>query len=332
MAGTIVDSGFTDWQPNRLPNLAGKTYVITGGNSGIGFDAARILGKAGGNLVLACRSLEKAEAAKRALAAEVKGSVALIQLDLSDLSSVRTAADEVRRDHARIDGLINNAGIMQTPKLTTKDGFELQFGTNHLGHFLWTSLLIDLVEAASGRVVVVSSIAHKYGTIDLDNLMWAKNYSPSKAYFRSKLANVMFAFELDRLLEANGCKAVCVACHPGYAGTNLQSTGPTGFLNMLYKLTNPLFSQPSEAGAIPTVLAAAGTEAKRGAYYGPKKMGEARGPVGDAIVAEQALDQEVAGKLWRASEELVGEPFRLPGSSGAVEPSAAVAADVSSAG
>ena len=170
-------------------------------------------------------------------------------LTFSDLASVRAAADEVRRNHTQIDGLINN-GIMQTPKRKTKDGFELQFGTNHLGHFLWTSLLIDLVDATAGRVVVVSSIAHKFGEIDLDDLMWETGYTPSKAYFRSKLANIMFAFELDRRLQANGCKSVCIACHPDYANTNLQSTGPKGLLSMIYKLTNPLFAQSSAAGAI----------------------------------------------------------------------------------
>lgn len=313
MGRTITDSGIKNWKPDRLPDLTGKTYVITGGNSGIGYDAAKMLGRAGANLVLACRSLDKAQEAKRGLEREIKGTVDVVQLDLADLASVRSAAEEVRGKHTRIDGLINNAGIMQTPKRKTKDGFELQLGTNHLGHFLWTSLLIDLVEAAGGRVVVVSSIAHKYGSMDLDDLMLERDYTPSKAYFQSKLANIMFAFELDRRLQASGSKAVCIACHPGYANTNLQSTGPKGLLNFLYKFTNPLLAQSSEAGAIPTVLAAAGTEARRGAYYGPKRMGEARGPVGDATVADRALDQDVAGKLWSASEHLIGEPFKFPG-------------------
>jgi NAD(P)-dependent dehydrogenase (short-subunit alcohol dehydrogenase family) len=312
MGKTITDSGFRNWKPDRLPDLTGKTHVITGGNSGLGLDTAKMLGKAGANVVLACRSPEKAEAAKRDLERQIKGSVNVVQLDLSDLASVRAAAEEVRRNQSKIDGLINNAGIMQTPKRKTKDGFELQLGTNHLGHFLWTSLLIDLVEAAEGRVVPVASIAHKFGSIDLDDLMWEKGYTPSKAYFRSKLANVLFAFELDRRLQAAGAKSVCIACHPGYANTNLQSTGPTGTLNFLYKFLNPLLAQSSEAGAIPTVLAAAGKEARRGAYYGPKGMGEARGPVGDAIVADQALDQDVARKLWSVSEELIGEPFKMP--------------------
>ena len=312
MAKPITDSGFKNWKPDRLPDLTGKTYVITGGNSGIGLDAAKMLGDKGANLVLACRSPEKADAAKRELESRIKGSVEVVQLDLSDLASVRAGAEEVRKNHEKIDGLINNAGIMQTPQLKTKDGFELQFGTNHLGHFLWTSLLIDLVEAAEGRVVLVSSIAHKFGSMDLDDLNWSKGYTPSKAYFRSKLANVLFAFELDRRLKEQGCKAVCIACHPGYANTNLQSTGPTGALNFFYKFLNPLMAQPSEAGAIPTVLAAAGKEAKRGAYYGPKKMGEARGPVGDAIVADRALDQNLWRGLWEASEKMIGEPFKMP--------------------
>ena len=152
MAKIIVDSGFKDWKPDRLPDLAGKTYVITGGNSGIGFDAATMLGKAGANLLLACRSVDKARVAKRELEQRVTGTVDLVQLDLSDLTSIRAAADELRGKYSKLDGLINNAGIMQTPKSKTKDGFELQFGTNHLGHFMLTSLLIDLVEAAAGRV------------------------------------------------------------------------------------------------------------------------------------------------------------------------------------
>ena len=313
MGKKIAASGFADWTPDLLPDLSGRVYVITGGNSGLGLETARMLGRAGADLVLACRSPEKAEAARRALEAETKGSVDLVRLDLADLSSVRAGAHQVRAKCARIDGLINNAGIMQTPQLQTKDGFELQLGTNHLGHFLWTSLLIDLVEKASGRVVVVSSIAHKYGKIDLDDLMSEHSYTPTRAYAQSKLANLMFAFEVDRRLGAANCQAVCIACHPGYSFTNLQSTGPRGFFSLLYKLTNPLISQPAAAGAIPSVLAAAGIEARRGAYYGPQKMSEARGPVSDAIVADAALDRQVAEKLWRVSEELVGEAFRLPG-------------------
>ena len=302
----IMDSGFSNWKASMLPDLTGKRYVITGGNSGIGFDVARLLGNAGADIVLACRSRQKAESAANALRQEVTGEVDVIALDLSDLSSVRSAAEELRSRYAKIDALINNAGLMQTPKLKTADGFEMQLGTNHLGHFLWTGLLIDLVDAAEGRVVTLSSIAHLNGSIDFDDLMGEKNYSPSRAYLQSKGANLMFALDLDRRLQAAGKKAISIGCHPGYSNTNLQNTGPTGLFAILYKITNPLFAQSSTDGALPAVLAAAGHEAKRGGYYGPQKFGETRGPVGDARVAPYILDQKVARRLWDDSERLVG--------------------------
>jgi NAD(P)-dependent dehydrogenase (short-subunit alcohol dehydrogenase family) len=303
---TLMDSGFTNWTADQLPDLTGKVYVITGGNSGIGFEAAKHLGKVGADVVLACRSLAKAEEAAMELRTHVRGKVGVVQLDLSDLPSVRKAAEDIRAKHSKIDALVNNAGIMQTPKLETSDGFELQFGTNHLGHFLWSGLLIDLVEAAAGRVVTLSSIAHLSGEIRFDDLMGKVKYSPMAAYSQSKGANLLFALELDRRLLASGRKAISIACHPGYTNTNLQSTGPTGFFNFLYKFTNPLIAQSPPDGALPTVLAAAGSAAKRGGYYGPQKMGGLRGPVGDAKVASYILDEAVAKKLWDESENLVG--------------------------
>ncbi|MFT6695025.1 MAG: NAD(P)-dependent dehydrogenase (short-subunit alcohol dehydrogenase family) [Paracoccaceae bacterium] len=312
MPATIHDSGFKNWTPDLLPDLTGKTYVITGANSGIGFEAAVYLGKAGADIVMVCRTPSKAEAAQKALAAQIKGKVGLVQMDLSDLSSVRKAAAEVRERFSKIDGLINNAGIMQTPQTKTVDGFDLQMASNHLGHFLWTGLLLDLVEAAEGRIAVVSSLVHKFKDLDLDDFMSDKKYSPTDAYSQSKLSNLMFAFELDRRLEAAGSKAICIACHPGYSNTQLQSTGPKGLFKILYKVINPLLAQPSSNGAIPTVLAAAGTEAKRGGYYGPKRMSEARGPVSDAIVADHALDQTKQAKLWEKSEQLVDFVWEIP--------------------
>ncbi|WP_256368451.1 MULTISPECIES: SDR family NAD(P)-dependent oxidoreductase [unclassified Ruegeria] len=221
------------------------------------------------------------------------------------MASVRKAAEELRGRVTKIDGLINNAGIMMTPQEKTVDGFDLQMGANHLGHFLWTGLLLDLVEAAEGRVVVLSSIVHKQTPLDLDDFMTDKNYTSVKAYAQSKLANLMFAFELDRRLQAAGSKAICVAAHPGYTDTNLQSTGPTGFMKGLLAVMNKLVAQRPEAGAYPTVLAAVRNEAKRGAYYGPTKMGDTRGPVSDAKVNEHALDREKQRKLWAKSEQLV---------------------------
>ena len=306
MAKKISQSGFSNWKPVQLPDLNGKTYVITGANSGIGFTAARLLGERGGNIIMACRSRAKGEAALGKLKATCVGDVALVQMDLSDLSSVRKAAEEIKTRCDKIDGLINNAGIMMTPQEKTVDGFDLQMGANHLGHFLLTGLLLENVEAANGRIVVLSSIAHKGGALDLEDFMSDRNYSPVRAYTQSKLANLMFAFELDRRLQAAGSPAICIACHPGYTDTNLQSTGPTGFLKVFWSTMNKLAAQDLESGATPTVLAAAGKEAKRGAYYGPGRFGESRGPVSDANVSDHALDQSKQKRLWEMSEKLVG--------------------------
>ncbi len=312
MSKSSKSSRVRNWTPKQLPDLSGRRYVITGGNSGIGYEAARILGEAGADVTLACRSPEKAEKARQQLEPIVKGKVDVVELDLTDLSSIRAAAETIRGQMDSLDALINNAGIMQTPERKTKDGFELQFGTNHLGHFLLTSLLMDLVESAEGRVVQIASIAHKFGRIHLDNLMLEGAYEPSKAYGQSKLANMLFAFELDRRLEATGANSIALAAHPGYSATELQSTGPEGLLNFIYKFTNALMAQPAAKGAIPTVLAAAGTEAQRRGYYGPTGFGEAVGPVGNAQISRAAKDENVAKALWEKSEDLLGEKFRLP--------------------
>lgn len=305
----ISHSGFRDWDPFQLPDLTGKRYVITGGNSGIGFDAAEMLVAAGATVTLACRNLAKGEAAKQRLERGAPGRVDVVELDLASLASVRAAASQLRARVDAIDGLINNAGIMQTPKGTTEDGFDLQMASNHLGHFLWTGLLLDLVEKAHGRIAVVSSLVHKFGPLRFDDLMSEQSYDPSTAYGQSKLANLMFAFELDRRLEAAGSPAICIACHPGYSSTNLQSTGPVGVFNALYKVMNPVMAQPSRQGAIPTVLAAAGLEAKRGAYYGPQSLAETRGRVSDATVASYARDRAASNRLWTLSEDWVGHRY-----------------------
>ena len=306
MPRKIQNSGFSDWLPERLPDLSGKTYLITGGNSGIGLDAAKILAKAGADIVVAARNPDKAKKAVDLIAKEGTGAASAVTLDLADMSSIRAAADDVKSRFNKIDGLINNAGIMQTPDLKTADGFELQLGTNHLGHFLWTGLLFDLVAKADGRIVVVSSIAHRFGRINFDDLMLSKNYDPSHAYGQSKLANLMFALELHRRLKAAGSSVTAYACHPGYSATNLQSTGPTGVLKAMYGFFNAVMAQPSEKGAIPTVLCAAGKEAVPGGYYGPTGLGDLNGPVGDAGVAAHALDEAAAARLWEESERLVG--------------------------
>ncbi len=312
MPTPLFNSGFKNWTPDQLPDLSGKTYVITGANSGIGFEAARYLGKAGADIVMVCRTPAKAEPAQIALASEIKGKVDLVQMDLSDLSSVRKGAAEVRKICGKIDGLINNAGIMQPPQTKTVDGFELQMASNHLGHFLLSGLLLDLVETAAGRIVVVSSIAHKFKALNLDDFMSEMAYSATDAYIQSKLANLMFAIELDRRLQAGGSRAICIACHPGFANTQLQNTGPKGLLKILYKAMAPLMAHSSAKGSVPTVLAAAGIEAKRGGYYGPQRLSEARGGVGDAIVVDHARDEKKQARLWQMSEEFVDFEWKIP--------------------
>ncbi|WP_164115343.1 oxidoreductase [Sphingorhabdus sp. Alg239-R122] len=299
MAYKIVDSGFTDWTADRLPDLTGKLFVITGGNSGIGFEAAKSLAKAGGDIVIACRNPDKGARAVKSLVELGAGKAEQVALDLSDLSSVRAAAADLHHRFPRIDTLVNNAGIMQTPQLKTKDGFELQLGTNHIGHFLWTALLFDMLDKDEGRVVTVTSIAHKFGRMHFNDLMLEENYTPSVAYGQSKLANIMFAFELDKRLKAAGSNIKSIACHPGYSSTSLQSTGPEGLLNTIYKFTNRLFAQSAEKGALPTVLSAGGDEAVGGAYYGPTGILDVGGPVGDASVAKHALKQEDWARVAR---------------------------------
>lgn len=306
MPAPLFRSGFRDWKPSRLPDLSGKTYVITGGNSGIGLEAAKMLAAKGGDIIIACRNAEKAKLAAEVIEQSGTGSCQTVILDLASLSSVRKAAKAVEKLTPKIDGLVNNAGIMQTPKLQTEDGFEMQLGTNHLGHFLWTGLLFPLVETCEGRIVVVSSIAHKMGRIHFKDLMLDKAYRPMKAYTQSKLANLLFARELHRRTQAAESPVSVIACHPGYANTALQSTGPTGFLVPMYALANTVVAQSGYKGAIPTVLAAAGTEARPGGYYGPKAMGESRGRVSDSVVMPNARSKKTAAKLWDVSEELTG--------------------------
>lgn len=294
-----------NWTPDKLGDLSGKTYLITGGNSGIGLEAARMLAAAGGDIVIACRNPDKAAQAAREIDEAGEGGCETVTLDLSSMDSVEKAAADVRNRFDGLDALVNNAGIMQTPETRTVDGFELQFATNHLGHFLFAGMLFDLVEAVEGRIVVVSSIAHLLGQLNFDDLMFEQRYNASLVYGQSKLANLVFALELHRRLQAAGNPVSAIACHPGYSATALQSTGPTGVLNTAYKFLNKVVAQPAYNGAIPTVLAAAGEEAESGEYYGPTSFGGARGPVGTAFVASKARDEEAAAKLWQASEELV---------------------------
>ncbi|MEO1488609.1 MAG: SDR family NAD(P)-dependent oxidoreductase, partial [Pseudomonadota bacterium] len=210
-----------------------------------------------------------------------------------------------------IYGLINNAGVMDTPKSTTKDGFEMQLGTNHLGHFLWTALMMPQVDGRGGRVVTVASIAHKFAQLDLGNLMMERGYHPTRSYARSKLANLVFALELHRRLEAAGSKIKSAACHPGYSTTPLFSKTANPLMRVGQVISSNVLGQNQVKGAWPTTLAAADERAVSGGYYGPTGFFDMRGPVGDSDIDRRALDEGVAKRLWEMSEELVGETLAL---------------------
>lgn len=304
---TTANPAIRNWTPDETPDLAGKTFLITGGNSGIGFEAAKILAARNADVVIACRNEAKGKQALAKLVNLGKGRCELLALDLADSASIRAAAAEAATRFGAIYGLINNAGVMQTPRSRTADGFEMQLGTNHLGHFLWTALMIGQVDGRGGRIVTIASIAHKFGRIDFGNLMMERGYDASRSYTRSKLANLLFAQELHRRLEAAGSKIRSIACHPGYSDTPLQFKGPGAVFRAMYGVTNKLIAQSAAKGSWPTVLAATDERAVSGGYYGPTGPFDARGPVGDAIMDRRARDEAVARRLWQVSEELVGE-------------------------
>lgn len=303
------------WTAEDLPDFQGRRVVITGGNSGLGFEAARALARKGACLSLACRDLGKGRAARERLVQESPGAdVDVLELDLADLSCVRKAAEAFRSRVSRLDVLLNNAGIMAIPRRETADGFEMQLGTNHLGHFAWTGLLIDLLLATPGsRVVNVSSTAHRPGRMHWDDLQLERSYTRWGAYAQSKLANLLFTYELQRRLSACGAQTIALAAHPGYAATNLQfadarmrgsSAGET-----LWRVINGLFAQSAEMGALPLLYAAGSPQARGGEYFGPDRLAESRGypvKVGSSRRSHSAAD---AARLWQVSQELTGVHF-----------------------
>jgi len=303
-----------NWTPAQLPDLAGKTYAITGGNSGLGLQAAKILTSKGARVIITSRSEAKAEAALSSIRAHSPGAdVDFVSLDLADADSIAACAKALEDACPELDAIINNAGVMQPPLTRTAEGFELQMATNHLGHFRLNAKLLPRLERQSGRIAVVASIAHKYGAIDFDDLMSEKSYDATRRYAQSKLANLMYAFELQRRLKARGSSVACIACHPGYSATNLQTAGVgmqggSTLLRLMYKVTNVVIAQSAEHGAYPLVLAAADPTAQAGAYYGPTGLGQMRGSVGLSFVADNAKDEDVARRLWEVTEDLVG-PF-----------------------
>jgi NAD(P)-dependent dehydrogenase (short-subunit alcohol dehydrogenase family) len=305
------------WKAEDLPDLTGKTIVVTGGNSGIGYEAALQFARKGAAVVLACRSIEKAhEAASKIKSASPRASVEVMELDLSKLKSIRSFADAYHNQQARLDVLVNNAGVMALPYRKTADGFEMQFGTNHLGHFALTGLLLDkLLATDEARVVTVSSSAHRMGRMRFDDLQWEHGYQKWPAYGQSKLANLLFMFELQRRIDAAGKKLKSVACHPGYAATNLQSAGPrmagSSFQESLMELGNRMFSQSGAMGALPTEYAAVASEVRGGDYIGPDGMFELWGYPKKVGCTAAAHNHGDAAKLWEISERLTGVHYAL---------------------
>jgi NAD(P)-dependent dehydrogenase (short-subunit alcohol dehydrogenase family) len=294
------------WTEADIPDQTGRVALVTGANSGIGLDTARALAQHGATVVMACRTPAKAEAARASIGVD---TVQVLALDLADLSSVREAAATFAAEHERLDLLANNAGVMAVPKQQTVDGFEMQLGTNHLGHVLLTSLLLDRLLATEGsRVVTVSSMAHRMGSIDFDDLQSAKKYSAWGAYGQSKLANLLFTFELQRRLAAADAGTIAVAAHPGGARTNLGHD-VSGVSGWLMKVTGPLVNltmQPSAMGALPTLRAAVDPAVRGGEYYGPDGFMEGRGHPHKVDSSAKSKDTAVAARLWDVSSELTG--------------------------
>jgi NAD(P)-dependent dehydrogenase (short-subunit alcohol dehydrogenase family) len=292
------------WTADQIPDQAGRTAVVTGANSGLGLITARELARARARVVIAARDERKAESARERIAAEVPGAeLEPRTLDLADLASVRAFAEAVER----VDVLVNNAGVMMTPRRTTADGFELQLGTNHLGHFALTGLLLDRLKAArDARVVTITSIEHKAGRIDFDDLQSERGYQPRRAYRQSKHANAVFGLELDRRLRGGGLPVKSVLAHPGYSATNLQLSGPTGLMKAFLRLSNKLVAQNVERGALPQLYAATMADVEGGDFIGPDGPFEARGRPTRVQPVERARDPGVGRRLWEVSEELTG--------------------------
>ena len=300
-----------NWTVDDMPDQTGRTAVVTGANTGLGLETARALAARGASVVLAVRNLDKGMAAAASITSDTPGSdVTIQQLDLSSLDSVRAAAAELRAGHDRIDLLINNAGVMYTPRSTTADGFELQFGTNHLGHFALTGLLIDrLLATASSRVVTVSSVGHRIrARINFDDLNFEHSYGRVAAYGQSKLANLMFTYELQRRLARTDSTTIAVAAHPGGSDTDLVRNSPV-WLRALNTVFGRLVSQSASMGALPTLRAATDSTVLGGQYYGPDGFREVRGHPTLVESSTQSHDTDAQRRLWTASEDLTGVTY-----------------------
>jgi protochlorophyllide reductase len=296
------------WSAAAIPDQRGRVALVTGANSGLGLETARALAQRGATVVLACRQSERAEAARRQLAAEAKGPLEVLPLDLADLASVRAAASDMGRRWPRLDLLINNAGVMALPRQLSADGYERQFATNHLGHFaLSLALLPQLRETPGSRVVTVTSGAQHFGRIAFDDLQGEGHYDRWRAYAQSKLANTLFALELQQRLRGMGSGTLSLAAHPGIARTELQPTSVAASGRRLeavaYRLMDPLF-QSAAAGALPQLFAATADGVNGGELFAPGSLGELRGGPGRGRLPAAARDPQLRERLWEVSEEL----------------------------
>lgn len=299
-----------DYRESDVPDQSGKTFIVTGANTGIGYDAARVLAVRGARVLLACRSQEKADEAMAKISAiKPDADVEWLPLDLASLNSVRAAA-EIAAKESKIDGLVNNAGVMVPPKMTTEDGFELQFGVNHLGHFAFTGLIIDKIrDQPDARIVNVSSLAHRAGRIDYDDIHAERRYSRMGRYQMSKFANILFTYELQRKLQAAGSPAISVACHPGGSATELGRHIPPMFQVLFLPLS--LIMNSSAEGALPTLMAATASDVSGGDYFGPTQMGEMRHSARKVDTVPASKDEADARRLWELSTELTGVQYPI---------------------
>ena len=302
------------WAAEDIPDQSGRVAVVTGANSGLGEVVAGQLARHGAEVILACRDATKGEAAAQAIqAGSPRGSAVVMELDLGDLASVRAFASALASSHERLDLLVNNAGVMAPPRRLTKDGFELQFGTNHLGHFALTGLLLPLLLASPyPRVVTVTSQVHRSGEINFDDLEGEPRYNRWAAYAQSKLANLMFAFELDRRSRQAGLDLRSLAAHPGWAATNLQSAGPAvPYERVFMAIANRVYAQSADMGALPILYAATFPDLPGGSFVGPDGLGEGRGHPKLVHGSGRAHDAAIASRLWTVSEQLTGISFDL---------------------
>jgi len=299
------------WDKTQIPTLAGKTALVTGANSGLGYEISLALAAKGAQVIMACRNLDKANQAAAGIRSQVANAALVIkELNLSDLASVRRFAAEIQQQSSTLDLLINNAGIMAIPQRTTADGFEMQFGTNHLGHFALTGLLLGPLLATRGaRVVTVSSGLHENATINFADLMGTQGYDKWKAYGQSKLANLLFAYALQRKFGAAGVNAISVGAHPGYAATNLQSGGESFIERLAMAVGNRLLAQSAASGALPILYAATASDVNGCDYIGPTGFQGMRGAAGKLRSNAESYNEEIATKLWKISHELTGVAY-----------------------